>query len=76
MKNPVAQIGKVVIELATHIIKILNLLGQTIYWIVVGPFKRKPAKVENIANQTNFIGVKSLIIVFFVTFFTGIVIAM
>lgn len=76
MKNPVALIGKVVIEVVTHICKILHLLAQTIYWIVVGPFKRKFVKSDSIFTQMVFVGVKSLLIVFFVAFFTGIVIAM
>lgn len=76
MKNPVASIGKVAIELFTHTYKILTLLVQTVYWIVAGPFKRKFVKSEHIFSQMVFVGAKSILIVFVVSFFTGIVIAM
>jgi len=76
MKNPVASIGETTIGLFTHTYKILTLLGQTIYWIVAGPFKRKFVKSDNIFSQMVFVGAKSILIVFFVSFFTGIVIAM
>jgi len=76
MKNPIEAIGRTVIGLATHVFNILGLLIQTVYWIIVGPFKRKFVKSENIFTQMVFVGVQSILIVFFVTFFTGIVIAM
>jgi len=76
MKNPIETIGRTVIELATHVSNISRLLVQTLYWIIVGPFKRKFVKSENIFTQMVFVGVQSILIVFFVTFFTGVVIAM
>jgi len=76
MKNPVANIGRFVIEFVTLVVRVLNLFIQTIYWIITGPFKRKFAKRESIFSQMTFVGAKSILIVFFVSFFTGIVIAM
>jgi phospholipid/cholesterol/gamma-HCH transport system permease protein len=54
----------------------LVLLSQTIYWIVFGPFRKKPLSRKNFFAQTVFSGLDSLIIVFFVNFFLGIVLAM
>jgi len=74
--NIVEAIGRLVLGTAQQIRSVLGLFFQTIYWTVVGPFKRKFSKRESIFEQMIFTGVKSIIIVFFVAFFTGIVIAM
>ncbi|MCB9770973.1 MAG: ABC transporter permease [Candidatus Omnitrophica bacterium] len=54
----------------------LSLVGQTFYWIFFGFRKKRPLKQEPILDQMVFMGARSIIIVFFVTFFTGIVLAM
>ncbi|MEA3305505.1 MAG: ABC transporter permease [Candidatus Omnitrophota bacterium] len=76
MKNPVENIGSMIITAGQHTVNVLALLVDIIYWIFVGPFKKKAAKRESIFEQMLFVGVKSLVIVFFVALFTGIVIAM
>ncbi len=43
---------------------------------MVGPFRKKPVSRKNLFAQTVFSGIDSLIIVFFVNFFIGIVLAM
>ncbi len=54
----------------------LRLVGETLYWIVAGPLKKKPVYVKTIFEQMVFMGVQSVMIVFFVIFFTGVVLAM
>lgn len=54
----------------------LALFVDTLYWIFIGPFRKKSAKRQSIFEQMLFVGVRSLLIVFFVTLFTGIVISM
>jgi phospholipid/cholesterol/gamma-HCH transport system permease protein len=76
MKNLFENIGSVVITTSRQIVAVLKLFGDTIYWLFVGPFKKKAAKRDSIFEQMLFMGVKSLIIVVFVALFTGIVIAM
>jgi phospholipid/cholesterol/gamma-HCH transport system permease protein len=76
MKNPVASIGKFVLGTIDTIIAVFKLFMETLYWTVTGPFKRKFAKSESIFDQMVFTGIQSLLIVFFVGLFTGIVIAM
>ena len=56
--------------------EIATLLSQTVYWIFVGPFRKKPISKKNFFAQTIFSGLDSLIIVFFVDFFIGMVLAM
>jgi phospholipid/cholesterol/gamma-HCH transport system permease protein len=54
----------------------LLLFYQTLYWIFAGPSKQKPVNRPTVFEQMVFMGTKSVIIVFFVTLFTGIVLAM
>ncbi|MCA9406371.1 MAG: ABC transporter permease [Candidatus Omnitrophica bacterium] len=54
----------------------IRLFIETLYWIFVGPFKGKPIKSKAVFEQMVFMGSNSVIIVFFVIFFTGVVLAM
>ena len=76
MKNPVEQIGKSVLNLCKEVQGVLALFFSTIEWIITGPFKGKTASRQSIFQQLVFAGVESVIIVFFISMFTGIVIAM
>ncbi len=69
-------IGRVVIDTGRQTIEVLALFFQTLFWLAVGPFKKKFAKREGIFSQMVFAGLGSLVIALFVSFFTGIVIAM
>jgi phospholipid/cholesterol/gamma-HCH transport system permease protein len=60
-------------EIAVEFIR-LNL--ETVYWVVIGPFRGRPVSSSSVCNQMVFMGVNSIIIVIFVTFFTGVVLAM
>jgi phospholipid/cholesterol/gamma-HCH transport system permease protein len=72
----ISAIGGFALRALTHIGGIFILLGQTVFWITVGPFIKKPMSRKNIFDQMVFSGVNSLLIVFFVALFTGIVLAM
>ena len=76
MKNPVVAIGRGTLNLCHHIKEILALLCNTLTCIVTGPFKGKPISRESTFYQMVFAGVQSLVIVFFIALFTGIVVAM
>jgi len=69
-------IGRYAIVFPLHVVKIGALLLQTLYWIFIGPFKEKPISRPHWVEQMMFMGMRSILIVFFVTFFTGIVLAM
>lgn len=60
----------------TILYEFLQLFGHTLYWIIFGASKKKPVKSPPVFEQMVFMGAKSILIVFFVTFFTGIVLAM
>lgn len=76
MKNPIANIGKSTLSFFGHVTGILALFYNTWAWSIVGPLKGKAAKRQSIFEQMVFAGVQSIIIVFFISLFTGIVIAM
>jgi len=59
------------------LIQFIQLFQDTLFWIFIAPFTRKRSlKRESIFNQMVFMGIRSILIVFFVTFFTGVVLAM
>jgi phospholipid/cholesterol/gamma-HCH transport system permease protein len=76
MQNFFEQIGKTINNWIQILIEFCRLFLETIYWIVIGPFKNKPIQSPSVFSQMVFMGVQSIVIVFFVTFFTGIVLAM
>ncbi|MBD3379870.1 MAG: MlaE family lipid ABC transporter permease subunit [Candidatus Omnitrophica bacterium] len=76
MKNPILAIGSGALTLGAHTNGVLSLLFNTLSWIVTGPFRKKPVNVRTVFQQMVFAGVQSVVIVFFISLFTGIVIAM
>ncbi len=69
-------IGRVVLQIVRQTREVFILLAQSLYWIFLGPFKNKPVSSRNFFAQTVFAGIDSLVIVFFVNFFIGMVLAM
>ncbi|MDP8299662.1 MAG: ABC transporter permease [Candidatus Tantalella remota] len=76
MNNPISSIGKTILTLGGHISGVLSLFYNTLYWVIIGPIKGKASSRQSIFEQMVFVGVQSLVIVFFISLFTGIVIAM
>lgn len=74
--NIIEHVGSVVISTAQQVGNVLRLFFDTVFWLVAGPLKNKSAKKDSIFSQMVFAGVGSLAIASFVSFFTGIVIAM
>ncbi|MCX5681188.1 MAG: ABC transporter permease [Candidatus Omnitrophica bacterium] len=76
MINTIAYIGRFFIEYFEWAKGVLRLFGQTLFWLVVGPFSGKTSQRQSIFQQMVFVGLKSIVIVFFVDLFTGIVLGM
>src|SRR5689334_5985920 len=76
MIKALEQIGLTVIGWMNLVVDVLRLFFETLYWIIAGPLKRKPLNVASTFEQMVFMGVNSIVIVIFVTFFTGVVLAM
>jgi phospholipid/cholesterol/gamma-HCH transport system permease protein len=72
----IAYIGKTVINYLVWIKGVVSLLWGIIYWTIFGPFKGKLVQRQSIFHQMVFVGISSIVIVFFVDIFTGIVLAM
>jgi len=69
-------IGKKVVEWINILFESIELILETGFWIFVGPFRQKPIKWESVFYQMVFMGIQSILIVFFVMLFTGVVLAM
>lgn len=76
MRKIVENIGRFLRESLEKLLGKFILFNQALYWIFVGPFIKKPFSWNATSYQMVFSGVHSLIIVFFVALFTGIVLAM
>jgi len=83
MKQPrdtvfiVTSLGNYCISVFKAVQGVLSLFVSILYWIFIGPFqKKKTASRQSIFYQMVFVGLRSALIVFFVTIFTGIVLAM
>jgi phospholipid/cholesterol/gamma-HCH transport system permease protein len=74
--NFVEKIGDTVLKTGRYTLDVLALFFDTLYWLLFGPIKNKFVKSESIFSQMVFAGLGSLVIAAFVSFFTGIVIAM
>jgi phospholipid/cholesterol/gamma-HCH transport system permease protein len=72
----ISEIGRYVIDTGKGVAGVFALLKSIIYWALVGPFRGKAAHRDSIFHQMIFMGIRSIVIVFFVNFFTGIVLAM
>ncbi|MFH1578158.1 MAG: ABC transporter permease [Candidatus Omnitrophota bacterium] len=72
----ISAIGNFIIAVLKDIRNVALLFSSIIYWIFFGAFKKKPAKIKAAFYQMEFAGIHSVIIVFFVTVFTGMVLAM
>ena len=69
-------VGKSTISFFKEVFGVLSLFCRTLYWIIAGPYKNKPVSRKNLFAQTVFAGLDSMMIVFFVNLFIGMVLAM
>jgi len=76
MINFIESIGRAVRQPFKKLWGEFILLLNTLFWIFIGPFTGRPFSLRSTLNQMFFSGVRSLIIISFVAFFTGIVLAM
>lgn len=72
----VSYVGRMIIDYLKWFKGVSFLFLDILYWTILGPFKGKFARRQNIFQQMVFVGLRSVVIVFFVDIFTGIVLAM
>lgn len=72
----ISRLGKTMIGYAGWLKNVCYLLGSLLYWLCIGPLRGKFPRRKGIFQQMVFVGLHSAAIVFFVNFFTGIVLAM
>ncbi len=66
MINAISYLGRFFIDYFKWSKGVLALFGHTLYWFVAGPFLGKSAQRQSIFQQMVFVGLKSIVIVFFV----------
>src|SRR5262245_7839742 len=69
-------IGKTIFHWIGVFVDSLELIMETCYWIFIGSFRKKSINWTAVFEQMVFMGIQSIIIVFFVMLFTGVVLAM
>ena len=69
-------IGRITLKMGVAIWDIGALFFKTLYWLFFAPFRNKFIGRRYIFEQMVFAGIQSILIVFFVTLFIGIVLAM
>lgn len=72
----ISYIGRVIIEYLGWIKGVVLLFLSILYWLIFGTFKGRPLNRQSIFQQMVSVGLCSVLIVFFVDFFTGMVLAM
>lgn len=70
------KIGKFTLDAGAAIWDVMALFLKTLYWLFFAPFRGKFIGRRYIFEQMVFAGIQSILIVFFVTLFIGIVLAM
>lgn len=65
-----------IINTLREIKEVFFLFLNIFYWIFFGPLRKKFISIKSVFYQMGFAGIRSIIIVFFVAVFTGIVLAM
>ena len=76
MINIFEKMGSTLNQWITVIRQSTRLFLETLYWIIFSPFQKKPLRIKAVFEQMVFMGNQSVVIVFFVIFFTGVVLAM
>ena len=76
MNNAVSYLGRILIEHFRWFQGVMLLFSHTLYWFFIGPFLGKASRRQGIFQQMVFVGLNSIVIVFFVDLFTGIVLGM
>lgn len=69
-------IGRAILGTGAGIWDVMALFFKTLYWLFLAPFRGKFIGRQYIFQQMVFAGMQSILIVFFVTLFIGIVLAM
>ncbi len=69
-------IGRGSVNFLRHLSSIFGLFIQTLYWIFIAPFKKRAFRPRHLFDQMVKVGVGSVPIVFLVSIFMGMVLAM
>lgn len=75
MTAALASLGRSGLEIVGFIGGCFRLLGEFIYWLLIGPFRGHKLRLAETVRQSVRIGVNAVPIVFLVNFFVGVTLA-
>ncbi len=73
--NPLVRLGRAATAVVEEYGYWLALVGECIYWLVVGPFKQRPVRLPATVAQMMSIGIAAVPIVFMLSFSIGVMLA-
>lgn len=74
-RNPLVLLGRAATAAVEEYGYWLTLVGESVYWIVVGPFKQRPVRLAATAAQMMSIGIAAVPIVFLLSFAIGVMLS-
>lgn len=74
--SPVEEVGEQTLELVATGRRLLDLIGELTYWLVIAPWRGKGMKWDRTLEQITKIGIEGLPIVTFLSFLIGAVLAL
>ncbi len=76
MNKLLGAFGRPVVEFVVHLSRLTTLIGETLMWTFVAPFRGKPARLKATIEQSVRFGFDSVMIVGVISFFIGLILAM
>jgi phospholipid/cholesterol/gamma-HCH transport system permease protein len=74
--SPVEEVGEQTLELMNAARRLLDLIGELAYWLVIAPWRGKGMKWDRTLEQITKIGIEGIPIVTFLSFLIGAVLAL
>ena len=75
IRQSIEKVGRITVALFEEFGYYLVLVYESVYWIIVGPFKRQPVRFSAAAAQMMEIGIAAVPIVFMLSFAIGVMLA-
>lgn len=73
--HALSRLGRAVAETIEEYGYWLTLIAESLYWVIIGPFKQRPVRLAATAAQMMSIGVAAIPIVFMLSFAIGVMLA-
>lgn len=75
MRKAIEKLGRKTIQALEELGYVMSLLGESIYWILIGKSRRQPVRIPSIFQEAVYIGVNAIPIVAILCFSVGVMLA-